>query len=68
MTWLLQLHHRASWTDLTVCSLLLLLGFCAPFLSSDSVKAFPIVQQPVLNPGVYSSANSVISTIGGRYS
>lgn len=68
MTCLLQLHNRVSWTDPTVCSLLVLLEFFASFLSSVSVKAFPIVRQSVLNPGVYGSANSVISTIGGRYS
>lgn len=50
MTCLPQLQHKASQTDPTICSHLLLLAFFASFLSSGSVKAFPIGQQSVLNP------------------
>ena len=67
MTCLPQLQHRASQTDPTICSHLLLLAFFASFLSSGSVKAFPLVQRSVLNPDGHISANSVVSTIGGRY-
>lgn len=67
ITCLPQLRHRASQTDPTICSHLLLLGFFASFLSSGSVKAFPVVQQSVLNSGGFISANSVVSTIGSRY-